>query len=131
GAGAGTTARGAGPAPPALECGADPGSGWPGGALAAHHSTPPAPLRAAPPAQTARPLSAGPAPHTAGAAGSPPPHRGEAGAGPGTPGLGTPACRPETDQSRDAQTDEARQAACPDATPAPATMALLRTPSPT
>src|SRR5215510_11459920 len=31
---AGTTACGAGPAPSNLECGADPGSGWPGGALA-------------------------------------------------------------------------------------------------
>src|SRR6266566_2393801 len=126
----GSAPGGVGPAPSDLECGADPGSGWPGGALASHHPTPPAPLRAAPPAQTARSLSAGPAPHTAGAAGSPPPHRGEAGAWAGTPGLGTPERGAHADQSRDDEADEACQAAGPDATPAAAPVALLRTASP-
>src|SRR5712691_1854922 len=128
---AGTTARGAGPVPSDLECGADPCQGRLRRTVTPYHSTPAPSLRVAAPPQTAGSLSARPAPHAQDEAGSTPSHRGQAMAGSRTPGLGTPACRPATDQSRDHQADEARQATGPDTAPATPQVALLRTaPSP-
>src|SRR5207244_13377643 len=125
---AGTAARGAGPVPSDLECGADPRPGRLRRTVTPYHSTPAPSLRVAAPPQTAGPLSARPAPHTQGEAGSTPSHRGQAMVGSRTPGLGTPACRPATDQSRDHQADEARQSTGPDTAPAAPQVALLRTP---
>src|SRR6266446_4883170 len=94
---AGTTARGAGPVPSDLECGADPRQGRLRRAVTPYHSTPAPSLRVAAPPQTAGPLSARQAPRGRGEAGSPPPHRGEAVAWPGTRGLGTPERDPDAD----------------------------------